>query len=316
MAMLLYSIGVLISMVGLMTLGFAFGIRDFEFGHSLIPAGAIAVVGGVIVFGLGAVLRELRRGRSAERVAQPSQPARAPATAPAEAAGKVGRMPLPTPTPPVVGLRGRAEPRLDAPETPQPQRPDIFATIRAGREPMPEAENVPLSPSLTPRTAPRPEAEEAQPGFAERRPLSPATLASRSAARIDTPRTELPRSERSSRNLFDTVWPTDTRRAPEPGREPAAGPSAPERMEDHPAPPEAPRDEAPFEAPAPYGEGEPAPEAGRGSQPRPVAILKSGVIDGMAYTLYTDGSIEAQLPKGMMRFASIDELRQYLEKNS
>ena len=41
-----------------------------------------------------------------------------------------------------------------------------------------------------------------------------------------------------------------------------------------------------------------APPADRGQvQPTPVAILKSGVIDGMGYTLYTDGSIEAQLPK-------------------
>jgi hypothetical protein len=43
-----------------------------------------------------------------------------------------------------------------------------------------------------------------------------------------------------------------------------------------------------------------------------VAIFKSGVIDGMAYTLYTDGSIEAELPQGTVKFASIDELRAYL----
>jgi hypothetical protein len=35
----------------------------------------------------------------------------------------------------------------------------------------------------------------------------------------------------------------------------------------------------------------------------------------MGYTLYTDGSIEAQLPEGVMRFASIEELRVHLEKN-
>jgi hypothetical protein len=49
---------------------------------------------------------------------------------------------------------------------------------------------------------------------------------------------------------------------------------------------------------------------------RAVAILKSGVVDGMAYTLYADGSIEAQLPEGTVRFASIDELRDHLEKHS
>ena len=44
------------------------------------------------------------------------------------------------------------------------------------------------------------------------------------------------------------------------------------------------------------------------------AILKSGVIDGMPYTLYADGSIEAQLPQGMVKFASVDALRAHLEK--
>jgi hypothetical protein len=44
------------------------------------------------------------------------------------------------------------------------------------------------------------------------------------------------------------------------------------------------------------------------------AILKSGVIDGMPYTLYADGSIEAQLPQGMVKFASVDALRAHIEK--
>jgi hypothetical protein len=44
-----------------------------------------------------------------------------------------------------------------------------------------------------------------------------------------------------------------------------------------------------------------------------VTVLKSGVVDGMAYSLYSDGSIEAEMPEGMMRFASIDELRAHLD---
>jgi hypothetical protein len=36
----------------------------------------------------------------------------------------------------------------------------------------------------------------------------------------------------------------------------------------------------------------------------------------MGYTLYVDGSIEAELPDGTLRFASINELRAHLEKNS
>lgn len=62
----------------------------------------------------------------------------------------------------------------------------------------------------------------------------------------------------------------------------------------------------------------PEPEAAEPAQPekRDVAILKSGVVDGMAYTLYVDGSIEAELPQGTLHFASIEELRGHLEKNS
>jgi hypothetical protein len=45
-----------------------------------------------------------------------------------------------------------------------------------------------------------------------------------------------------------------------------------------------------------------------------VTVLKSGVVDGMAYSLYSDGSIEAQMPEGMMRFSSIDELREHLDQ--
>jgi hypothetical protein len=53
--------------------------------------------------------------------------------------------------------------------------------------------------------------------------------------------------------------------------------------------------------------------AAKEDQP-PVTVLKSGVVDGMAYSLYSDGSIEAQMPEGMMRFASIDELRAHLDQ--
>src|SRR5436190_6968626 len=127
MSILLRLVGLFISVVGLLTIGFAVGYRDFELGHALIIAGTVAIVGGLIVFGLGAVVRELRRSGSApERVAQPARPAAE--AAPAPAAKSLGKMPLPTPTPPVISPRGRSEPRLDVPEpsAASPQRPDIF----------------------------------------------------------------------------------------------------------------------------------------------------------------------------------------------
>jgi hypothetical protein len=54
----------------------------------------------------------------------------------------------------------------------------------------------------------------------------------------------------------------------------------------------------------------------RADAPPQVSVLKSGVVDGMGYTLYTDGSIEAKLPQGMVRFGSVAELRAYLGSDS
>lgn len=82
-------------------------------------------------------------------------------------------------------------------------------------------------------------------------------------------------------------------KAPEPRR-----PAAPDT-----APVAPPRREPTVEAPA-----EPA------SRAEAATVLKSGVVDGMAYTLYTDGSIEAELAQGVVRFGSIEELRNHLEK--
>jgi hypothetical protein len=66
-------------------------------------------------------------------------------------------------------------------------------------------------------------------------------------------------------------------------------------------------------APAPESPRESEPVAIRPTrEPQAVSVLKSGVIEGMAYTLYSDGSIEADLPQGMMRFPSIDALRRHL----
>lgn len=92
---------------------------------------------------------------------------------------------------------------------------------------------------------------------------------------------------------FDDAWPKSERvrsaDAP-PSRRPAA------------------RDPSTFSEPASAPPRQAAPVETQ------VTVLKSGVVDGMAYSLYSDGSIEAQMPEGMMRFASIDELRAHLDQ--
>ena len=117
--------------------------------------------------------------------------------------------------------------------------------------------------------------------------------------------------------LFDTVWPEirPTRHPETVAR--TRKPNAPAPVAPSPAAPALvtpPRSEAIQARPARDVAREPqnaAPE-----EPRVVAILKSGMIDGMAYTLYADGSIEAVLATGTVRFASIDALRFHLEQNS
>lgn len=47
-----------------------------------------------------------------------------------------------------------------------------------------------------------------------------------------------------------------------------------------------------------------------------VVVIKSGVIDGMPYKLYSDGAIEAELPQGLMHFRSLLELQSHLEQNT
>jgi hypothetical protein len=58
-------------------------------------------------------------------------------------------------------------------------------------------------------------------------------------------------------------------------------------------------------AAAPVSYVEPPPPA--------AAILKTGAVNGMAYTIYATGAIEAKLPQGTVRFSSIAELRAHIE---
>jgi hypothetical protein len=98
---------------------------------------------------------------------------------------------------------------------------------------------------------------------------------------------------------FDAMWPAE----PKPAKEPSKSPAGTEAQREAAASPDRRADsDVPMQRPA--------------NEPRAVAILKSGVVDGMGYTLYVDGSIEAELPQGTLRFGSINELRSHLEKNA
>jgi hypothetical protein len=192
------------------------------------------------------------------------------------------------PEPPVAAQRAPT-PRMPTPvaaRTEVAPRPPRASEVRPAPEPAPLPERA--EPAMAPRTPARsaPPADQAidMPSW---RPPRPAAEAPARRERLAPPVTVPER--RGGETAYDAIWPADNRVPPVKTDAPEARSTAPEVT-----PPA-------LETPA---------------RQEPVSVLKSGVVDGMAYTLYTDGSIEAELPEGVVRFGSIEELRNHLEKNA
>jgi hypothetical protein len=287
MSILLFVIGAIAVMAGVALIAFGIPINEFSFGNTLIVSGTTAATGGLIVIGLGAAVSQLHR--IAEMLAGRT-PARAPIPHETLEAAREVLIAAPPATHVPFPPRDRPEPAIR--ELPEPPEPPLAPPAGLGETspaqyfgptlrnpeapPLAAEDDVSLSPSTSGSGATEQGREPVEPP--KRPPWSP------------TPQRELPASD------FDAMWP------PEPA--PPRGPTGSEgpAMFEHP-----PREPiAPPEMPLP-------PAA---SPPRTAAILKSGVVDGMAYTLYVDGSIQAELPQGTLRFASIEELRSHLDRNA
>lgn len=176
-----------------------------------------------------------------------------------------------------------------------------IADLLSSRPMMAPAVAAPVAPPIAPQPGPRApqprmqQAEELElPEFAE--PV-------RSSSRSPIPSAEdMAAPPPAPTAPARTGW-----RPPRPGGDrPAPKPAEARRSPAADVPPPAPRREPVVEPSA-----EPAP----GARSEAATVLKSGVVDGMAYTLYTDGSIEAELAQGVVRFGSIEELRNHLEKS-
>jgi hypothetical protein len=102
-------------------------------------------------------------------------------------------------------------------------------------------------------------------------------------------------------------WPpaTDTR-PPAEVRERPRAPAVEPRLNERPRAPARPQ---PPDLNRPQDAGR-----ARASSDASATVVRSGIIHGMAYTLYADGSIEAELPIGTVRFASIDELQDHVNR--
>ena len=336
MSVILLILGILVALAGVTTIILGIPINEFSLGSTLIIAGATALTGGLVLIGLSTVVSELnhlgealrarpiaRPGRTAAEAPEPVAAAPAPAlvaAAPVANAAAPAANARPAAAPQVpASARARAEASLrdlGAPEPRQPAAPSAVevsaAAIERLRSSIPRAERGRPEPSVVAELdevplSPNGAAPHSQPSRAPVAETAPEPKAEGAARAGDATAAEAPKASRldflfcskpvrqAPSESFDAVWPAEGQAAKSASRD---------------AEPRFDRSARPVAEAPQYAEPAPAPAG------EPAAILKSGVVDGMAYTLYADGSIEAKLPHGTVRFGSIAELRAHIENNS
>ena len=285
MIVALQIVGIVAVLVGLVTIGVGIPVKEFSFGNTLILAGTVGMCTGLILLALSVVATELKL--VARRLAAGPRPAadpRARAALPAFPGAEAGptataEPPIAPPVAPAVWQEPhmQAEPVPPPPPPPPPQKPKRNLLFQSNVRK--DRERAAATGAVEPAAG--------EPGAP---PLPPAPPPA------DEPSPPPPAT-------FEDAWPKADRGRP--GDVPPQRRSS--RLTAQPAEPKVPAAAAERAAPPPT----PPPQAEPAAA---VTVLKSGVVDGMAYSLYSDGSIEAQMPEGMMRFASIDELRAHLDQ--
>jgi len=307
-------LGAVIAAAGVVLIGpgLPFGGRDYD--ASIVTPGAVAIVGGLILIGLALAVRALARIEKALAARPLPHPAlQEEAAAPAieePAVVAPGRIPFPP----------KPAPEAVPPPAPAVATPRVLpedAALERLREKFPtlvRLENAPVVEDAGVSLSPKP-SERADEAVAEANNVAPRQTNGAAPARIE-PRLEVqprPANRPERAKNFEAFWPKKQR----PGRE-APGPDVEQPAAQQP--PALPVEPVLTPEPLQFQFREPAPEprpvAPAPEEPTPVSILKSGVVDGMAYTLYSDGSIEAQLPQGTLRFGSITELRNHIEQSA
>jgi hypothetical protein len=293
MSGILYGVGAVAIVAGAVMVGFGIPVNEFSFGNTLIISGVTAIAAGLIVVALGVVVAQLQR--MTEALSAPSRPSR-PLDNMFGGAGRRDMPGVPFPPKPKSEPAPRdtyaLEPHMDSPasheETPAP---GFAPSLRNPEESEVAVEDdVSLSPQQPLAEAARNMSFGHEADVAERRQEPMLDSGWR-----PSPRPAPAAARQSHSTYFDAMWPAEDKAAKEPETQ-AVETVVPE--------------------PQPHVEPEVAMPAPEETETQSVAILKSGVVDGMGYTLYVDGSIEAELPQGTLRFASINELRSHLEKNA
>ena len=300
-------VGIGLVLAGLLAIGLGIPVKEFSFGNTLILTGVMAGCTGFVMLGLWMAVSELKAVARRLGAGIPLEPGEAaalqptvPAAAPRGQAPGDGGLLFTRDQAAAEGASGTEPAGPASAGAPPPwheeaasrgvrnEAPSVPAPVPAPAEPAPKRRNLLFSSSS------RKERERAQARASE--PLTPDLL---TPELRPNPPAVPPSAEPAEAPpaTFDDAWPRLDRSKPADAAPARRSPRAPSTFDD------ASGAAAPDRHP-------PAPR----EEPPPVTVLKSGVVDGMAYSLYSDGSIEAQMPEGMMRFASIDELRSHLDQ--
>jgi hypothetical protein len=287
--------GIVFFLAGLLGIAFGIPVKEFSFGNTEILAGVITACAGMIMLALWVVVRELKRAMQSLGLGVGPDVAATPP-----------RAVFPPPA---------------APHDPAAAFDDVMFN-QPGAERPDDAEPA-AQPSARPpwhaETSSRDRARNETPPILP--PAEPAPKQRRNLLFSSTSRKERERAEgRTGDSGPEDLRPEAPTTPPLP---PKPSEAAPATFEDAWPQPERPRSvdvsrrsRTPPSPSAEANAGADHPPASRNEEPPQVTVLKSGVVDGMAYSLYSDGSIEAQMPEGMMRFASIEELRAHLDQRT
>jgi hypothetical protein len=274
------------------------------FDAETITPGMIAAVGGLLLIGLGLAVRTLQRierALEARPLLRPSRPGEA------SVAGQAAEpTPIPFPVRPKIDPAAQAAGAAAGKAATGPVEEAVVERLREKFPGLMRLEQTAAVEDANLSLLPQPDAAAHENGgaivngaaVARTNGSAPARL----AARANSARASgMP--ARAKGSVFDAFWPKGPRTLQ--GAEESVAPAQPAPVEL-----EAASEDAAAEPPQVTIDEPAAPT------PASVSVLKSGVVEGRAYTLYSDGSIEAQFPQGMMRFGSITELRNHIESSS
>jgi hypothetical protein len=306
---LLLALGALTGASGLALVATGVTAHDAAFGSEITIPGTIATVGGFILIGLALAVRQLQRielALAARPMPRPVRPVEAPAAGAQGAGDRTVAPHLPFPPNPKPEVRPQSPPAGVV----KPAEPSEDAALNRLRDKFPTLVRLERAPV----------AEEANDSLSPQARLEPVDNAipvlkngSAIVDKVAPPSQGKARKSAASGSVFEAFWPSGQRRR---STQFAAVPATAEPPVNAGEPAHDVSDAMVASEPVPaVHERETAPPGVAPGAP-PITILKSGVVEGMAYALYSDGSIEAQLPEGRLRFGSITELRSHIENAS